>query len=300
MSVLVVGSVAIDDVETPFGRGTNVLGGSASYFSLAASRFAPVRVVAVIGEDFPAAYLDRLRAHDVEIVGVKRVPGESFFWSGSYGRELKQATTRETRLGVFADFSPELSAEERSARFVFLANIDPALQSRVLDQLEAPSLVVLDTMNYWIQNHRAALDAVLPRVHYVVVNDEELELLTGESNLLLGARRLLDLGLRGVVVKKGAHGAFLETPDDYFALPAFPTDAVVDPTGAGDSFAGGFVGTLAGTDAPTSRDVRRAVAHGVVTASFTVEAFSVERLERITTAEFDDRLRRLRAFCCFD
>jgi len=293
MSVLVVGSVAIDDIRTPFGSASRVLGGSASYFSLAAVRFGPVRVVAVVGEDFPSEHLRLLGERGVEVGGVRQLAGASFYWSGSYSPEMKQATTHETRLGVFEQFNPELDAEDRNARLVFLANIDPDLQLKVLDQVGSPELVVLDTMNYWIESKLDALWKVIERVDVVLLNDEELRLLSGEPHLVLGARRLLERGPRAIIVKKGEHGAFLETADDYFALPAYPTEEVHDPTGAGDTFAGGFVGYLSTCPEIDGGALRRAVAHGTVMASFTVESFSIDRLLTIGEDEIADRLRRL-------
>jgi sugar/nucleoside kinase (ribokinase family) len=293
MSVLVVGSVAIDDIETPFGSADGVLGGSASYFALAASHFAPVDVVAVIGDDFPEEHLDRLRVRGIRTDAVERRRGESFRWSGSYSGELKTASTRETRLGVFETFDPVLDPVARASRHVFLANIDPVLQRRVLDQISEPELTVLDTMNFWIEKKRSALIQVLARVDVVLLNDEELRLLTHEPNLVRASRSILDLGPRAVVVKKGEHGVFLRTPDDFFAMPAFPTEDVHDPTGAGDSFAGGFVGYLSAAGSRDGEVWRRAVARGVVMASFAVEAFSVERLHGLSRGEIESRLRAL-------
>jgi len=294
MSVLVVGSVAIDDVTTPFGRGVQVLGGSASYFSLAAAHFAKVRVVAVVGDDFPEPHLTLVAGRGVTIDGIARRPGSSFYWAGSYGSDLKQATTHETRLGVFAEFSPVLSLEDRECGIVFLANIDPTLQALVLDQMKAPRLVVLDTMNYWISNARGALEAVLGRVDVLILNDEELRLLTGDASVLRASHRILERGPRIVVVKQGAHGAFLRTRDDLFVSPAYPTEAVVDPTGAGDTFAGGFVGYLASVPGLDRDDLRRAVLQGVAMASFAVESFSVDRLLTVTPADLAARQRTLR------
>jgi sugar/nucleoside kinase (ribokinase family) len=289
VSILVVGSVAIDDVTTPFGRGTGVLGGSASYFSLAASLFAPVRVVAVIGDDFPDEHLRRLARPNVSMEGLARRPGSSFFWSGSYGIDLKQATTHETRLGVFAEFAPELSAADRSCPVLFLANIDPVLQGRVLDQASGAALVILDTMNYWITNARDPLERVLGRIHVLVVNDEELRLLTGEQSVLRASRRILERGPRAVIVKQGAYGALIRTVDDLFVCPAYPTEHVVDPTGAGDTFAGGFVGSLASSSDRDRSAYRRAVVRGSALASFAVESFSVDRLSAITHRDLEDR-----------
>ncbi len=297
MSVLVVGSVALDDIRTPSGHAPRVLGGSASYFSLAARVFAPVRIVAVVGEDFPTEHLSMLAGRGIDVTGVAREPGESFFWAGSYDADLKQATTHETRLGVFETFAPVLSADQRRSPYVFLANIDPELQASVLDQVSDARLVVMDTMNFWIQGKRPALERVLPRVDVVLVNDEELALLTGDHDVIRASRTFLESDFaprRGVVIKKGANGALLRTRDDLFAMPAFPTECVVDPTGAGDTFAGGFVGHVAARDATDSGVLREATARGIAMASFTVEAFSTDRLARVTPAELTTRLDMLR------
>jgi sugar/nucleoside kinase (ribokinase family) len=300
MSVLVVGSVAIDSVETPYGRADHVLGGSASYFSLAARHFAPVRVVAVVGrDDFPQEHLDLLASRGVDVGGIARVPGESFYWAGAYGRELKQAQSRETRLGVFKTFDPVLRAEERGARLVFLANIDPDLQLKVLAQVERPDLIVLDTMNYWIMSKRDALEHVLSRVDVVMLNDEELALFTGDDNVVRGSQTLLGMGPTCVVIKRGEHGAMMRRAGDHFVVCSYPTEEVTDPTGAGDSFAGGFVGHLAKHGADPA-NYRRAVAAGVTMASFTVEAFSVARLVTIDDAMVTARFEALRRMTTFD
>jgi sugar/nucleoside kinase (ribokinase family) len=299
MSVLVVGSVAIDSVETPYGRADHVLGGSASYFSLAAAHFAPVRIVAVVGDDFPEEHVDLLASRGVDVGGIARVEGESFYWSGAYGRELKQAQTRETRLGVFKDFDPVLGAEERAAKIVFLANIDPDLQLEVLAQVENPDLVVLDTMNYWIMSKRDALEQVLARADVATLNDEELGLFTGDDNVVRGSRTLLEMGPKCAVIKRGEYGAILRHAKDHFSVCSYPTEDVVDPTGAGDSFAGGFVGYLAkhGVD---PGNYRRAVASGVTMASFTVEAFSVSRLVEIEDTTIRERFDALQRMTVFD
>ncbi len=294
MRVLVVGSVAIDDIRTPNGEAKGVLGGSASYFSLAAAHLAPVRIVAVVGEDFPQPYLDLLRDRDIVVDGVERLPGKSFFWSGSYGEEFKVATTHETRLGVFEHFNPVLSEADRETAYLFLANIDPDLQLRVLDQVRGPKLVVLDTMNFWIASKLDALDQVLRRVDVALLNDEELVMLTGSTQLVPASRRILEAGPSAVVVKKGEHGAFLRTRDDYFSLPAYPAETVRDPTGAGDSFAGGFLGHLCRIGRTDGEALRTAVAHGIAMASFTVEDFSVQRLLSIRPNEIGERIAALR------
>lgn len=300
MSVLVVGSVALDSVETPSGRADNVLGGSASYFGLSAAFFSPVRVVAVVGaDDFPEEHLNLLSSRGVDVGGIQRVSGDSFHWSGAYGKEMKQAQTRETRLGVFETFDPVLATEERAARFVFLANIDPVLQLRVLEQVESPELIILDTMNYWIMSKRDALGKVIAKVDVVLMNDEELSLFTGDDNIVRASRTLLEMGPTCAVIKRGEYGAMMRLGDDLFAVCAFPTDTVTDPTGAGDSFAGAFVGYLA-KHGPETGNYRRAVASGVTVSSFTVEAFSVGRLTEITEADVAERFSALQRMTTFD
>jgi sugar/nucleoside kinase (ribokinase family) len=300
MSLLVVGSVALDTIETPFGRVADALGGSAVYFSAAASLFAPVQLVGVVGRDFPVDALDFLVQRGVDLSGLVQAPGESFRWAGSYSYDLNTAHTLDTRLGVFATFSPRLPQRFRSARWVFLANIDPELQMEVLDQVEQARLVACDTMNYWIEGKRDALLALLRRVDVLLVNDAEIRQLSGDHNLIRAARWVQRQGPRFVVVKKGEHGAFLLTPDMIFFAPAYPLEEVFDPTGAGDAFAGGFLGYLAQSGAVTPDELRRAVVHGAVMGSFAVERFSVERFQDLTVAEVARRVRAFREMTAFE
>ena len=295
MSVLVVGSVALDSVKTTQGATKDALGGSASFFSAAARHFAPVSVVAVVGEDFPPAYRKLFDELGVDTSGLQTAPGRTFRWSGEYTPGFTARHTLDTQLNVFADFTPSLTPVQREAKFVFLANIHPGLQGLVLDQVEEPDLVVLDTMNYWIERSREDLLAALARVDVVLVNDEEAQMLTGEGNLLRAAKGILEMGPDTVIVKKGEHGCLLVNRDFLFSIPALPLDAIVDPTGAGDTFAGGFVGYLAASASPRDEAARRlAAAYGTVLASFTVEAFSLDRLLRVTRAEMDERVGVLR------
>ena len=303
MSLLVVGSVALDTVETPFGRAVDALGGSATYFSAAASLFHPVQVVAVVGDDYPLEGLDFLRTRGVDLSGIARKPGESFRWSGVYSYDLNTRETLETRLGVFAEFEPELPPSFREARWVFLGNIDPELQWHVLDQVRAPRLVACDTMNLWIDIKRDALLKLLSRVNLLLVNDAEARQLSGEHNLLRAARWIQRQGPEYVIVKKGEHGAILFMPGSIFFAPGYPLEEVFDPTGAGDSFAGGFMGWLAHVDSTEPDEMRRAMIYGSALGSFAVERFSVERLVGIDAVEIAQRVsafRDMTAFQCHE
>lgn len=300
MSVLVVGSVALDSVETPFGKAERVLGGSANYFAAAASLFGGVRVVGVVGDDYPVGDLAFLRDRGVDFSGVLTAPGESFFWAGKYSYDLNNRDTLETRLGVFADFEPAIPEGFRDARMVFLGNIDPGLQLRVLDQVSKPDLVACDTMNFWIEGRRDTLLEVLERVDVVLLNDAEARQLSGEHNLLRAARWIQDLGARYVVVKKGEHGAILYGPDWMFFAPGYPLEEIFDPTGAGDSFAGGFMGSLAGESSLDRAAFRRAMIYGSATGSYAVERFSVERFRELTPLEVARRVEEFREMTTFE
>jgi sugar/nucleoside kinase (ribokinase family) len=289
--LLVVGSVALDSVETPFGGVSEVLGGSATFFSYAASFFTRVRLVAVVGSDFPREHLALLEGRGVDLAGLEVADGPTFRWEGSYGYDLNQAKTLSTRLGVFADFRPSVPAPLRRTPFLFLANIDPGLQLDVLRQMERPRLCALDTMNFWIDGKPEALRRVLAEVDAVVVNDAEARMLTGEPNLVKAVRAIVALGPSMVVVKRGEYGALLATGDRFFFAPAFPLETVFDPTGAGDTFAGGFMGYLARVGSLEASHLRRAIVYGSVMASFAVEDFSLDRLIRLTEEEIEARRR---------
>ena len=296
MSVLVVGSVALDTVRTESGDVADALGGSASYFSLAARRFAPVSLVAVVGEDFPAAHVDLFRKHGVDVTGLETAPGRTFRWTGVYAPDFRTRETLDTQLNVFAAFDPKLNDAHREAKFVFLANIHPELQSRVRGQVRDPRLVVLDTMNYWIGGSRDALLRTMREVDVMLLNDEEAEMLTGRGNLAEAAKAVLDLGPDLVVVKRGEEGAFVASRIFAFAVPACRVDTVADPTGAGDTFAGGFLGYLASREDPRAEEeIRNAVLYGAVLASFAVESFSLARLAAATSLEIDARYREIRS-----
>jgi len=299
MSILVVGSVALDTVQTPFGRAAEVLGGSATYFAAAASFFAEVRVVAVVGEDFPDHRLEFLRARQVDLRGLQRRPGRTFRWAGEYGFDLNAARTLDTQLNVFADFAPQIPEEYRDAEVVFLANIDPDLQRDVLRQVRGPALVAADTMNYWIAGKPESLRETLRLVHTLLINEAETRQLAGEANLVQAARKILTWGPRVLVIKRGEYGALMVNDGRWFAAPALPLDLIQDPTGAGDSFAGGFIGHLANTMHFEDDSLRRAMIMGSVMASFNVEAFSLDRLRTLTTSEIGDRYRAFKRLAHF-
>lgn len=294
----VVGTVALDDVATPAGEARAVLGGSGTYFSVAASLFTRVGLVAVVGEDFPPSFRDALSRRDIDLSGLETARGRTFHWAGRYDGAMDAAATLSTDLNVLATFRPNLGAAHRASPLVFLANMSPSTQHLVLDQLPSPRLVVADTMNYWIATERESLLAVLRRVDAVTVNDAEARSLSGEANLVAAGRRLLSMGPRLVLVKKGEHGAFLFGRDRSFALPSYPLESVVDPTGAGDSFAGGLMGALAARGAPevTTRDVAAAMVYGTVAASFAVSSFSLDGLARATRSDVEARAAELRRF----
>jgi sugar/nucleoside kinase (ribokinase family) len=296
MTVLVVGSVAFDSIETPHGKRDRCLGGSASYFGLAARLFTPVRLVSVVGEDFPPAHRDLLSRSGVDLAGLERKAGKTFSWSGRYAADMNARTTLQVELNTFGDFAPKVPAAYADTRFVFLANGSPRTQAAVLEQMRDPRFVVADTMNLWIETEREALDALVRRVDGLILNDEEARMLTGESNLIRAGERTLALGPKLVILKKGEHGAFLFSTFFQFALPAYPTSAVVDPTGAGDSFAGGFMGYLAGQEALNVGHIKRAIAYGTVTASVTVEGFGVDALAACDRAKVERRYHDLMQF----
>lgn len=299
-TVLVVGSVALDSVETPFGRADDVLGGSGTYFSASASHFAPVQLVGVVGDDYPLGQLHALRERGVDLAGLEQTEGSSFRWRGRYRHDLNSAETLETHLGVFSNFRPKIPEQFKRSPFVFLANIDPRLQLQVLDQVEQPRLVACDTMNFWIESRRPELLELLKRVDLVTFNDAEARQLTEQNNLVKAARWIMDRGPRFVLIKKGEHGAFMFTNDSIFFAPAYPLESVFDPTGAGDSFAGGFIGYLASTGDLSDRAMRRAVVVGSAMGSFAVEKFSNTRLLEISRDDIEARVQEFRQLVAFD
>jgi sugar/nucleoside kinase (ribokinase family) len=289
-SLLVVGSVALDTITTPAGSVEEVLGGSATFFSLSARFFSDVRVVAVVGEDFPERHVRLLAERGVDLKGLQRAPGRTFRWSGEYQQDLNTAITRETQLNVFERFDPQIPEEWRRTPYVFLANIDPDLQRQVLLQIERPRFVGLDTMNYWIHSKPDSLRRTISMVDMVTFNDAEARMLTGEKNLLKASRQIMELGPRVVVIKRGEYGALLFTKSGYFVAHALLLEDIVDPTGAGDTFAGGLLGTIAGEDRAEEPTLRRGIVHGSVLASFTVEGFGTGKLARVRVEEIAGRL----------
>jgi sugar/nucleoside kinase (ribokinase family) len=302
MALTVVGSIAFDAVKTPFGERERMLGGAAVHFSLAASFFTEVRPVGPVGDDFGAEQFEVLESRGIVTDDVERIEGgQSFFWRGRYEYDLNVAHTEETRLGVFAEFEPKLSEASQAADTLFLANIQPDLQRQVRAQCTATRLSGLDSMNLWIDTAKDSLLAAISEVDCLVVNDAEIRQLTGESNLARAARAVMDMGPRAVIAKQGEYGAALFTADGFFALPGFPLEDVRDPTGAGDSFAGGFFGYLDGVGGELSdAELRRAMGYGTVLASFNVEEFGTERVARLTREEIDERFEHLRAMTQFE
>lgn len=300
MGLLVVGSIALDSVQTPFGSNTDAIGGSATFFGYAATVFRPVMAVGVIGDDFPQAELERLAGRGVDLAGVERATGESFRWKGKYSFDLQNRDTIETRLGVFADFKPKIPDGYRDAKLVFLGNIDPALQLNVLDQVHSPTLVACDTMNYWIESQREALLTLLGRIDLLMVNDAEARQLSGDWNIYRAARWILERGPKMVIIKQGEYGAVLVDETGIFYVPAFPLEEIFDPTGAGDAFAGGFMGHLARGDDLTPANMRRAMVFGATAGSFAVERFSVDRFLEVGAAEVTARARAFSDLVHFD
>jgi sugar/nucleoside kinase (ribokinase family) len=301
MSLLVVGSMAFDSIKSPFGEVERVVGGSATYFSLAASYLSPVRLVSVVGRDFPKGTLDMLSARGIDLQGLKVAEGDTFRWKGYYEYDLNIAHTVKTDLNVFEDFAPVLPASYRESRYVFLGNIDPKLQLDILAQVREPKIVALDTMNFWIGKSPQLLREVIRSVDIVVINEAEVRELTGEFNLVKAARKLMRMGPARVVIKRGEYGVLHLSDGEIFAAPAYPLETIFDPTGAGDSFAGGFMGYLASRDGDglNEMDYRLATMYGSAIASFTVEAFSTGRLQGLSREEIDSRLTAFRALTEF-
>lgn len=299
MSILVVGSVAFDSVETPFGCVDNVLGGSATYFSTSASFFTDVSLVAVVGEDFPQEHVDFLKSRNIDLRGLVRNPGKTFHWKGRYGFDLNEAQTLETHLNVFETFRPRIPDEYAGAEFLFLANIDPELQMEVLDQVQRPRIVACDTMNFWISSKPEALKKVIERVDIFIINEGEARQLSGEANLVKAASKLLGLGVKTLIVKRGEYGVLMFNRTSVFSAPAYPLEEVFDPTGAGDTFAGGFMGYLANTGDPSEEGIRQAIIFGSVMASFNVEDFSLNRLKSLDYREIEERYRSFKAMTHF-
>jgi sugar/nucleoside kinase (ribokinase family) len=292
MSVLVVGTVAFDSIEAPAGSVEKILGGSASYFALGASYFAPVRMVGVIGQDFPQDYLDLFTQRGIDIDGIEREQGDTFHWRGRYHEDINQRDTIELHLNVLAGFKPKLPEGYRDAEYVFLGNIDPVIQMEVVEQIRHMKLLVCDTMDYWIRESNADLKKILQRVEMLVLNDSEARLLSGYDNIVKAARAILRMGPKMVLIKRGEYGVLQFSDSAIFATPAYPLEEVFDPTGAGDSFAGGLMGQLARTGDLTQGGLRRAIVYGSVVASFTVEDFGVKRLIEVSLPAIEERYQR--------
>lgn len=299
MNLLVVGSTAFDTIETPHGNAARCLGGSSTYFALAARMFTPVRLVSVVGEDFPDAHRQLLQSKGVDLAGLEQQAGKTFAWHGRYSADMNSRTTLDVQLNTFGDFQPKVPQGYRDSRFVFLANGSPRTQMSVLNQVDSPEFVVADTMDLWIENDKQGLLDLLGRVNGLIVNDQEVKQLTGESNLIRAGKAVLAMGPSLVIVKKGEHGCFVFSPYFHYALPAYPTEKVVDPTGAGDSFAGGFMGYLASCDTISLWNMKRAVAYGTVTASLTVEALGVDCIAAAERGLVERRYQDLLQFVQF-
>jgi sugar/nucleoside kinase (ribokinase family) len=300
MGILVVGSVALDSIKTPFGKRDEILGGSATYFGVAASYFTDISMIAVVGEDFPEEHVAFLRRKGIDTSGLQRHEGRTFRWKGEYALDLNTRTTLETQLNVFADFSPKLLSTHRSQEYLFLGNIDPDLQQSVLEQMGKPRLVACDTMNFWIERTRESLLTTLSKIDILIINDEEARQLAEEHNLFRAARIILRMGPKALVIKRGEYGALMFSPSSIFSVPAFPVEEVLDPTGAGDSFAGGLMGYLAASGEADDTALRKAVAFGVVMASFNVMSFGAEKLGDLTFPEIESRYREFHKTVFFE
>ena len=302
MSLLIVGSIGLDTVKTPVEEHADLVGGSASYAAVGASFFSPVKLVGVVGKDFPASEFDFWKSRKIDIDGVQRVDGKTFRWSGEYAWDLNTRETRSVALNVFEHFKPALPESYRKTDFALLANIAPSLQSHVLDQMEKPRFVVADTMDLWIETTRNDLDALLPRVDLLILNDSEARQMTKETSLIKAGRNIRKLGPRYVAIKKGEHGALLFGENEFFSCGAYPLEDIHDPTGAGDTFAGGMAGYLAGTVGGnvTFTDLRKAMIYGSVLASFTVEAFSLDRLRKLSMDEIKERYETFKLMSQFE
>jgi sugar/nucleoside kinase (ribokinase family) len=299
VSLLVVGSVALDDVESPAGKVEGALGGAACYFAVAAQHFAPVRAVGVVGDDFPEEHLEFLAGRGIDVSGIERAPGKSFRWGGRYHESLNDRDTLFTELGVFESFDPTLPSAYLDSEYVFLANIHPSLQQRVLEQAVKRRFVAMDTMNFWIEGMPTELGHTLARVDALVINDEEARLLTGTTNLVRASRAIRAMGPETVVIKRGEYGSLLFDSHGVFAAPAFPLEEVRDPTGAGDTFAGGFMGAIARAGSTEPASLRSAMIYGSAMASFCVERFSLDRLRSLTPDEIESRFEAFRTLTRF-
>ncbi|MBI5701688.1 sugar kinase [Candidatus Saganbacteria bacterium] len=299
MSLLIAGTVALDSVETPFGKKDNILGGSAVHASISASFFTDIVLSGVIGEDFPSEHLDFLRSKNIDVSGLIVDPGKTFRWAGFYEYDMNQAHTRDTQLNVLAGFDPKLSKKQKGSDFVFLANLDPDIQLKIIGQLEGPKMVAVDTMDFWIKSKRKSLHEVIKKVDFVLINESEIRMFMETPNIPLAARRLLELGAKGVIVKQGEHGALVFSDGMHFSAPSYPQEMFRDPTGAGDSFAGGFMGHLSKTNDISQANIRKAVILGSVMASFNIEEFSADRMRSLKMHEILERFDEFKKFTEF-
>ena len=299
MSILVVGSVAIDSVKTPFGNRPEALGGSATYFSVAASFFAKVNIVATVGEDFPKRYISLFKSRKIGTEGLHIAKGKTFRWKGWYDYDLNTAHTISTHLNVFQDFRPEVPRNLKDSKFVFLANIDPELQYNVLKQVTRPKLVACDSMNYWLEHKKKGFEKLLDKVDIILLNDSEARQFTGEANLMRAARVIISFGPRAVIIKKGEHGVIYFSKDSHFIAPAYLLETVYDPTGAGDTFAGGMIGFLSKAGRINEQVIRKSIIYGSILASFAVEDFSIDRMLEISMEDIDRRYKHFREITKF-
>ncbi len=300
MSLVVIGTVAFDSVKTPFGEANDVLGGSATYFSTAASYFTDVKLVAVVGEDFPEEHVDFLKSREIDVKGLQKTAGKTFRWKGRYDFDLNTAHTLDTQLNVLSSFKPELPEDYKDAEYVFLANIDPVLQLEVLKQVRKPKLVACDTMNFWIEGKLPELKETLKHVDMLTINEGEARELAKEANLVKAAKGILAMGPKTLIIKRGEYGSLMFSNSGIFSAPAYPLEAVFDPTGAGDSFAGGFMGYLSNTGTVTDGSLRQAIIFGSVMASFNVEEFSLNRMKNLNYSEIEERYKSFKKLTHFE
>ena len=300
MSILVVGSTALDTIKTPFGKAERILGGSAIYFSLSAINFAPVSIVAVVGEDFPKKHIQFLQDKGIDTQGLNVESGKTFHWEGEYSWDFSNPKTIKTDLNVFAGFDPKIPKDYQNSSYIFLANIDPAIQMKVLNQIKKPKLIACDTMNYWIENKRTELLKLFKKIDILIINEAESRELTNQNNLIKAAKDLLKLGPKIIVIKKGEHGVLVFTENSIFTTPAYLMESISDPTGAGDTFAGGFIGYLAQSKKLNQESLRKAAIYGTIMATFAVEDFSLRKLGKISKVDIDERIKKFKQITSFN
>lgn len=300
MSLLIAGTIALDTVETPFGKKENVLGGSAIHAGVSASFFTDVFLCSVIGQDFPEEHIKFLESRNINVSQVKKEQGQTFRWSGYYEYDMNQAHTRDTKLNVLLQFNPKLSEEYKDAEFVFLANLDPDIQLGIISQLNCPKFIAADTMDFWIKSKKEYLYKLIKKIDFILINEAEIRMFMGTPNIPLAAKRLIELGAKGVIVKQGEHGALMFTKDVHFSAPSYPQEMFCDPTGAGDSFAGGFMGYISKTKDLSLENIKKAIILGSVMASFNIEDFSLDRMRRLLKHEIHDRYSEFKKFSEFE